>query len=166
MNLRTRSVLTLTALTLLLAACGSTVTATPQPSAPQSPAPTEPEATPSAAPTESPAETPEIAGTLTMVDGVSAGGPGASIADALAHGMTEPMLINGVLFKDLSGTIYLASSMTDADAPTFGGPMLEVIGYPEATSDWDMASADVTGLMEANGILYFETAQLFGVVEA
>ncbi len=100
-----------------------------------------------------------------MVDGVTVSGPGGSIADALASGITEPYLVNGVLFNDGSGTLYLASSITDAEAPTFGGPMLEVINYPEGGAEWDPAHAADTGLQEANGVLFFADSHLFGVVE-
>lgn len=105
-------------------------------------------------------------GTLTMVDGMSAGGPGISIAESLASNVAGPHIVNGVLFNDGSGRLYLASSLADSSAPRFDGPMLEVIGYPEHTSDWDLAHAEVTGLREANGVLFFETAQISGVVAA
>lgn len=160
-----RSTLALSVLVVILAACGGTASTSPTPSVPPSSSPAEPTTSPSEAPTETPEASPEVVGTITMVDGVSAGGPGEAIADALAMGMTHPTLVNGVLFMDADGAIYLASSITDASAPTFGGPMLEVIGYPENTADWDMANADVTGLQEANGVLFFEDAQLYGVVE-
>ena len=165
-------------LAIILAACGttagqapdptippSTPTHAPEPSPTPSPEPTEAPASPSEAPAESPDASPESDGTFTMVDGVAAGGPGGSISEALASGITDPMLVNGVLYKDLDGTIYLASSLTNASAPTFAGPTLQVIGYPESTADWDPAYAEDTGLKEANGVLYFEFAQLFGVVE-
>lgn len=106
----------------------------------------------------------EVDGTLTMADGVSVGGPGGSIADALASGMTEPMLVNGVIYKDTDGKIYLATSVTDAAVPAFGGPILEVVNYPDSPADWDMENAELLGLQEANGVIFNDNAQLYGVV--
>jgi hypothetical protein len=165
MRLPIRFTLGLSILVVVLAACATATAPTPEPSAPQPSSPSEPSTTPSPS-AETPEASPEIVGTITMVDGVVVGGPGGSIADALASGITDPMLVNGVLFMDADGTIYLASTLTDPAAPSFGGPMLEVVGYPENTADWDMANADVTGLQEANGIRFFETAQLYGVVDS
>ena len=99
-----------------------------------------------------------------MVDGVSVGGPGGSIADALESGTTEPMLVNGAIYKDTNGTIYLATSVTDEAEPTFGGPILEVVNYPDSPADWDMENAELLGLQEANGVIFTDNAQLYGVV--
>ena len=150
---------------MVLAACGTAATPSPEPSEPAPSTPTEPSATPSVAPSEEPDATIEVDGTITFVGGASVGGPGGSIADALAMGMTEPMLVNGVLFRDTDGTIYLADSVTDATEPTFGGPILEVLEYPDSADMWDMANAELTGLQEANGVLFLENNQLYGVVE-
>jgi hypothetical protein len=166
MRLPIRSIAGLTILVVTLAACATTAAPSAEPTAPSSTPSAEPSTAPTQAPAETPTASPEIAGTLTMVDGMAVDGPGESIADALAAGRTKPTLVNGAIFVDARGTIYLASSLTDAAAPTFAGPILEVVGYPENTADFDMAHADVTGLQEANGIRFFETAQLFGVVES
>ena len=59
-------------------------------------------------------------------------GPGATIQEALDIGPTEgelPQLVRGVLFRDLDGEIYLATAVSDSDAPTFEGPMLRVPRY-------------------------------------
>ena len=140
----TRSLLALSVLAVVLAACGATA---------GSPS----ESTPSPSPFE-------LTGTITMVDGVAAGGPGVSIADALAAGSAEPLLVNGVIYKDPDGTIYLADSVTDPAVPTFGRPILEVENYPDNPPDWDMDNAEQLGLQEAYGVIFSENAQLFGVV--
>jgi len=164
MQLRSVTLL-LAIVAIVLAACGSTggasPSAEPTESASQTPTPsTEPSEEPSAAPSEAP-ET----GTLTMVDGVSAGGPGASVSDSIAANTGEPMIVNGLLLMDPQGTIWLCDAFAGGGVPSCGDPSLRVIGYPEATSDWDMAHAEMTGLQEAEGILWFDTAQIFGVVE-
>ena len=101
-----------------------------------------------------------------MVDGVAVGGPGISLAEAIASGATDPTLVNGALLMDLDGTIWLCEALTDDSAPACAGASVRVLNYPEATGDWDIANADVTGLKESGGVLYFENAQLYGVVGA
>ena len=165
MNLSIRSLLAASALAIVLAACG-TAAATPPETA--SPTPASPTPAPSEAPEapESPGapEAPEVVGTITVTGGAAVMGPGGSISDAIASGITDPMLVNGVLYMDTDGSIYLADSLTDASVPTFGGGRLEVVDYPTGGAEWDIANADATGLQEANGILFFEDHQLFGVV--
>ena len=150
-----------------------TVTATtpeaPPVASPSTPPAEEPSTDPTPAPTEEPAETPDeeadIVGTFTMVDGVATTGPGIPLAEAVANPTGEPTIVNGALFMDIDGTLFLAASVTDASAPTFGGPLLRVLGYPEGGAEWDPANAEVTGLQQANGILFFEDARLYGVIE-
>lgn len=163
MNLSIRTLLAISVLAVVLAACGSTA-ATPPAASPTASPSAAPSTQPPASPSAAPSEEPEVAGTISVVDGVAVGGPGASIADSIAHVMTEPMLVNGVLFMDTDGAIYLADSLTDASAPTFGDLRLEVIAYPASGAEWDMANAELTGLQEANGILFFEDKQVFGVI--
>lgn len=159
MTIPTRSFLAVPVLVLALAACTGTTNESAD-DASQSAAPTSPAA-------EAPSESPHDAtahGTFTMVDGVSAGGPGVDVADAIAAANPEPVLVNGVLLMDLDGTIWLCESLSESSPPGCGGEGLRVIGYPEGTADWDLEGAAVTGLQEADGVLYFETAQLYGVV--
>jgi hypothetical protein len=95
-------------------------------------------------------------------------GPGGTIAEALANGPTGdeiPTLVNGVLFRDTDGTIYLATSVSDASVPTFDGPMLKVLNMPNDGPSWDLAHAADIGLEEANGILFRENAQVLGFLE-
>lgn len=145
---------------MLLTACGEIVSETFQnvgetlESPPQSV---------SATPSEPLEASVETAGTITVVEGGAVGGPGGSVAEALTMGMTEPMLVNGVLFKGSDGIIYLANSVTDPATPTFGDPILEVAHYTETEGEWDMANAELLGLQEANGVVYREV-QLYGVV--
>ncbi|MGH2429912.1 MAG: hypothetical protein ACRDGV_13710 [Candidatus Limnocylindria bacterium] len=158
MNPSVRSILAISALVVILAACGTTAASAPESPAPASPAP--------AAPSEAPPASPDVAGTISVVDGVAVGGQGVSIAEAIASPMTEPVLVNGVLFMDTDGTLYLADSLTDASAPTFGELRLRVLDYPASEAEWDIENAELTGLQEANGILFFENKQVFGVIES
>jgi len=166
MILPVRSFLGLSILVVSLAACGTAASPSAEPSTPAATEPADPSATPADEPSEEPTTGREVAGTITMVGGMIMDGPGESIGEAIAAGRAEPTLVNGVLFMDTDGTIYLASGLADASTPTFEGPMLEVIGFPENVSDWDPEKAAVTGLQEANGILFFEARQLQGIVDA
>jgi len=160
MHLRSLTLL-LALVTIVLAACGSTGTPSPSTVATASPSTS---AAPSDEPSAAPSEAAE-SGTITMVDGVAAGGPGASVAESIAANTGEPMLVNGVLLMDQQGIIWLCDAFAGGGIPSCGDPSLRVIGYPEDTSDWDMADADVTGLQEAEGVLWFDGAQIFGVIE-
>ena len=168
MNLSIRSLLAASALAIVLAACGTAAatppeTASPPPASP-TPAPSEAPETPESPEAPEAPEAPEVVGTITVTGGAAVMGPGGSISDAIASGITDPMLVNGVLYMDTDGSIYLADSLTDASVPTFGGVRLEVVDYPTGGAEWDIANADVTGLQEANGVLFFEDHQLYGVV--
>lgn len=166
-----RSILVLSVLAVVLAAC-----ATVGPGSSEEPAPSEPvvpSVEPSVAPSEAPAEPSEpaaeereVAGTITVAE-MAFSGPGGTIQEALDTGSDGdmPSLVNGVLFLDPDGTIYLASGITDADAPTFEGPMLEVLNMANDGDSWDMANAELLGLEEANGIVFLEGAQVLGFVE-
>lgn len=155
-----------TALIVVLAACGTTTAESPASPTPVPSSPAAPSDAPSEAPSEAPVEETETDGTITIVSGGAVDGPGGSISDALANPMTEPVLVNGALFMDADGNLFFAESLTDAAAPTFGGPILRVVDYPAGGAEWDLDNAEVTGLQEANGVLFFESMQLYGVVES
>lgn len=172
-----RSIIALAILTVVLVACGQTVAA-PASDRPETPAPTaEPTAKPTVTPTMAPTATPsvepteapsvrEVAGTITVADAAFSG-PGATIQEALDNGASGefPTLVNGVVFRDTDGTIYLATSVSDASAPTFDGPMLEVLNAPNDGPSWDMANAELIGLEEANGIVFNQDVQILGFLE-
>jgi hypothetical protein len=167
-----RPVLLLVAISALLVACGTSQVAspsasdTPSPSvapsqAPESQAPTEPSATPE--PTNQGAEVPS--GTLTVADGLIVDGPGEPLGVALAtRDLTEPVFVNGVLFLDEDGTLWMADEIVDPSVPTFSDVRVRVANYPTDGPTWDMASAELTGLQEVNGIRFYEETQLYGTV--
>ena len=94
-------------------------------------------------------------------------GPGGTVQEALDAGSSDeyPSLVNGVLFLDTDGTIYLATSVSDESVPTFEGPMLEVLNMDNTGDSWDMANAELIGLEEANGIVFNPNAQVLGFLE-
>ena len=163
-NIRTLLLLTIT--TILVAACGTSAGSP----ASQTPDPTQP-ADPSVEPSETPADSPaaerEAAGTITVAEGMTFSGPGGTVQEALDAGSSGefPTLVNGVLFLDTDGTIYVATSVSDASVPTFDGPMLEVLNMDNTGDGWDMANAELLGLEEANGIVFNPNAQVLGFLE-
>lgn len=178
MNLPIRSILALAVLVVILAACGTTagapVASPPVPTAPAEPtaAPTEapadaPTEQPTQAPTEAPDPAPqaprEVAGTITVFEGAFSG-PGGTIQEALDAGPSGewPTLVNGVLFLDTDGKVYLATSVSDVTVPTFEAPMLEVLNTPNDGETWDMAHAELLGTEEANGIRFKQGSQVLG----
>jgi len=169
MNLRIRSILALSVLVVILAACG-TLAEAPVSTPPLPTAPAEPSAEPSNGPSVAPSEAPdlahEVAGTITVAE-MAFSGPGGTIQEALDLGPTGdlPQLVRGVLFRDTDGTIYLATSVSDIAAPTFEGPMLEVLNIPNDGESWDMANAELLGLEEANGIVFNQNSQVLGYLE-
>lgn len=171
-----RSFLALAIVAIVLAACGTTIGAP----ASEAPAPSQP-ATPAVEPSEEPTTDPvapsepadpadeerDVDGVITVYPG-TVSGPGGSIQDALSNGSDDPdmpSLVNGVLFRDTDGRIYLATSVSDAAVPTFDGPMLEVLEYPSEGPMWDMANAEMLGLQEADGIVFQEDSQILGILE-
>ncbi len=164
-----RSLLAASTIAILLAACGAGTTSTPpssepSPTSPPAVAPSEPPSlAPSEAPEETPAANPTVVGTLTMI-GAAVDGPGGPLADALAGDLSQPVFVRGALFLDTDGQLYFAESLVDAEAPTFGDLRVRVANYPTDGPTWDMASADLTGLQEANGIRFYADTKLYGTI--
>ena len=117
-------------------------------------------------PSSSADEEREVAGTITVFEGAFSG-PGGTIQEALDNGPSGdlPTLVNGVLFLDTDGKVYLATSVSDITAPTFETPMLEVLNTPNDGESWDMANAELLGIEEANGIAFKQAAQVLGYLE-
>jgi hypothetical protein len=172
-----RSIMALSIVTIVLAACGTTIGAPasepPTPSQPATPVATpseQPSVEPSSEPepSEAPAdEEREVGGILTVYPGAYSG-VGGSIQDALDAGSTGPdmpTLVKGILFRDTDGRIFLATSVSDVTVPTFDGPMLEVLDYPNDGPSWDMENAEMLGLQEANGIVFQPESSILGTLE-
>jgi hypothetical protein len=160
-----RSVLVLSILAVAVAACAPAAgSPSAPPSSPSQPA--VPSVEPSVAPSEDATQDREVVGTITVAE-MAFSGPGATIAETIPNGDSGelPDLVNGVLFLDTDGTIYLASAVTDTTAPTFEGPMLEVLNMASDGPEWDMESAELLGLEEANGIVFRQEAQVLGFID-
>lgn len=160
-----RFILAMTALAILLAACAAgsgNPSGTPEPATP-SVAPSEAPESPAGSP-DDPDASPAPMGTLTAADGAAVDGPGTPLEEALAGDLSQPILVRGTLFLDADGTVYLADSLVDATTPEFGNVRVVVENYPTDGPTWDMAEAAITGLQEANGILFFEDTKLYGTI--
>lgn len=167
-----RTILAIAVLAIVMAACGTTAESpsdTPEPSelaAPSVEPSLEPSLEPSVAPSKPEEEPRDVAGTITVAE-MAFSGPGGTVQEAIDAGADSetPNLVNGVLFRDTDGTIYLATSVSDTAAPTFDGPMLEVLNMDSDGPSWDTANAELLGLEEANGIVFKQDAQVLGFVE-
>jgi hypothetical protein len=159
MNLPIRPTLALLVLAVALAACGTTADATPSTAAdPSTPA------APSAPASEQPDPAAEPDGTITVIPDVAVTGPGISVAEAIAAGDGEA-IIDAYLVRTVEGDIFLCDELADGPSVACGSPMLEVIGMANDDATWDVANAETTGLLEADGVLYFEESYVYGTVE-
>lgn len=120
-------------------------------------------------PTPTPDESPsaeETAGTFMVVDlGGPVDGPGISLAEAIANADGEPKLVAGVLLMDRDGVIWLCEEIADSSPPECGEPRLRVENYPEGGAEWNVEDAEITGLQEEDGVLWFEDNRLYGEVQ-
>src|SRR5688572_8314951 len=172
-----RSILALTAIAFILAACATVGAVDPSPSlepsipaspsAPPSEAPTpthtpEPIETPE--PTETPDASPEPIGTLTPQDGAVYDGPGVPLAEVLEGDLSNAVFVIGTLVLDTEGQLFFTDAVTDATVPTFGDVRLRVDNYPINGPTWDVAEADITGLQEVNGVRFFEDTKFYAVI--
>ncbi|HEU5324555.1 MAG TPA: hypothetical protein VFV59_01620 [Candidatus Limnocylindria bacterium] len=155
---------TLATISLLLAACAAGPSSPTSPAA--TPTPTAPSASDGDDPTDEPTGSPAPVGTLTVADGAVIDGPGTPLAEALAGDLSQPVLVRGTLFLDADGNVYLADSLTDATAPTFGDTRIRVENYPTSGPTWDISQGELIGLQEANGILFFEDTKLYGTISS
>lgn len=166
-----RSILAITALAIILAACATVGAVDPspslEPSSPASPSapPSEaPEPTDTPEPVETPDGSPEPIGTLTVQEGAVVDGPGVPLVDVLDGDLSQPVFVIGTMVLDADGQLFFADAVPDASAPTFGDLRLRVDNYPTDGPTWDVADADLTGLREANGVRFFEDAKFYAVI--
>ena len=145
-------------LVVSLAGCGGTVTSTTFSEV------GDPIDTPPSATTASASAAPDEA-TLMIIDGNAVDGPGTPIAEAVASaGDGVPKLVNGSLMMDTDGSIWLCDYVEVYNPPACIWPRLRVENYPDGGAEWDLSSADVTGLLEQDGVLWFESSQLYGEI--
>ena len=154
-----RSFLVLSAIAIVLAACGTVAPSSPPSNEPTSSPPTSvaPSEAPSDAPEETPVPAPEVIGTLTIVP-AAVDGPGESLAAALAGDLSQPVFVRGFVFKDTDGQVYFADEMTGSEQ------RVRIAGYPTDGPTWDLGDAGLTGLQEADGVLFYEDAAVYGTV--
>jgi len=139
------------AVTVACGAGGPNAVKSPPLSAATSPAPATPTtSTPSG----------ETTATLTLEALVNADGPGLSVSDAIAYVGVEPLLVNGVLLKQVDGTIWLCAVVLKSSSPRCTEPRLLVKN--SAVEDHTFVSGE--GLHVLGGVRWVDHVQLFGVV--
>jgi hypothetical protein len=90
-----------------------------------------------------------------------ADGPGISVSDAIANaGGAEPLLVNGILLREVDGTVWLCQAMQTLSPPRCSEPSLLVVYRPPD----DQVFVDGPGLHVADGIRWVEQVQRFGMV--
>ncbi|MGH2392959.1 MAG: hypothetical protein ACRDGH_05605 [Candidatus Limnocylindria bacterium] len=107
----------------------------------------------------------ETIGEINVREAGVADGPGVSIAEAIAADAHEPLLVNGILFQDADGVIWLCSALLESSPPGCAEPKLKALNFPSEVGDLDPANADVTGLQQDGDVRWIEDYQLFGVAE-
>jgi hypothetical protein len=97
--------------------------------------------------------------TITVEQGVEADGPGASVRDAIANAAIGPQLVNGILLREVDGTVWLCEVLLTSSPAQCAEPRLRVENRPE-----DEAFVQGGGLHEADGIRWVERVQICGTV--
>ena len=124
----------------------------------------EPRAVPSvvtgAPPTTMPDPTGGATGTITVEAGVDADGPGGSISHALANAGIGAQLVNGILLREVDGTVWLCEDLLTSSPPQCAEPRLLV----ENRAQEDQTFVNDAGLHEADGVRWIENMQVFGIV--
>ena len=154
MGQRRRRVVFIALILAVTAACGAGA-----PSGVTSPAPSAVTSPATATPTTS---TPsgETTATLTLEALVNADGPGLSVSDAIAYVGVEPLLVNGVLLKQVDGTVWLCAVLLKSSPPRCAEPRLLVKN--SALEDHTFVSGE--GLHAVGGVRWVDHVQLFGVL--
>jgi hypothetical protein len=121
-----------------------------------------PSPTPSVSPLPSNAATPGngAAATLTLAAG-NADGPGNSVSDAIANAGLGKQLVNGILLKEIDGTIWLCEALLGSSPEQCAEPRLLVENSDPAVQTFDAAD----GAHIVDGVRWLDRVQLFGVVD-
>jgi hypothetical protein len=104
----------------------------------------------------------EAAATITLGAFGDADGPGISVTGALANAGVGPQLVNGILLKEVDGTIWLCEALLTSSPPDCAEPRLLVVNWAQE----DQTFVNDVGLHEMDGVRWVEHAQLYGVVRA
>lgn len=92
--------------------------------------------------------------TLTFRPGVSADGPGISVADASRR--TDLVLVNGLLLVEPDGTTWLCDALGESFPPSCSGARLQVVG---------LSAADLPSMARGAGVSWSDAPwQIAGIV--
>ena len=84
--------------------------------------------------------------------------PGMSVADALGHQMTDDLVtVTGALFGSADGTVYLCDAIAESFPPQCGGERILVEGLGDLR--------DIPGIQFEGDVAWAEAVTLFGSVE-
>ena len=65
-------------------------------------------------------------GTIVLANELAMGGTGMSVAKALDLADSQPVLVNGILLRDVEGAIWFCPVLGDGQPPACGHPTLSV----------------------------------------
>jgi hypothetical protein len=103
-------------------------------------------------------------GTIVLADELAVGGSGLSVAEGLDLASSQPVLVNGILLRDVDGAIWFCTALEDGEPPACGHPALAVENFPPDESVFEPENARGTGSQTEGGVTWITNQQLYGVV--
>jgi hypothetical protein len=92
------------------------------------------------------------------------GGGGVGTAEALAAASSQPVLVTGILLRDVDGGIWFCDAVDEGDPPSCASPRLWVTNFPADEAVFAPENAESTGAQSAGGVTWVPQQQLYGVV--
>jgi hypothetical protein len=92
------------------------------------------------------------------------GGTGVRTDEALAVASSQPVLVTGILLRDVDGGIWFCDALDDSDPPTCASPRLWVTNFPADEAVFAPENAENTGAQTHGGVTWVPNQQLYGVV--
>ena len=80
------------------------------------------------------------------------GGTGVGTTDALEVASSQPVLVTGVLLRDVDGGIWFCDALDDGDPPSCASPRLWVRNFPADEAVFAPDNAESTGAQTAGGV--------------
>ena len=92
------------------------------------------------------------------------GGTGVGTTEALEVASSQPVLVTGILLRDVDGGIWFCDALDDGDPPSCASPRLWVRNFPADEAVFAPENAESTGAGTAGGVTWVPEQQLYGVV--
>jgi hypothetical protein len=92
------------------------------------------------------------------------GGFGVPTAEALEAASSQPVLVTGILLRDVDGSIWFCDALDHSEPPTCASPRLWVTNFPDDEAVFAPQNAESTGAQTAGGVTWVPSQLLYGVV--